>query len=51
VLVVDDEEGLREVTRRILSRSGYRVLTASSGVEAIEIAATHLGHIDLLLTA
>jgi len=50
VLVVDDEEGLREVTRRILSRSGYRVLTASSGVEAIEIAATHLGHIDLLLT-
>jgi len=50
VLVVDDEDGLREVTRRILSRSGYTVLTAPNGEEAIEIAATHLSRIDLVLT-
>ncbi len=50
ILVVDDEEGLREVTRRILSRSGYSVLTASSGLNAIAIAATHPERIDLLLT-
>jgi PAS domain S-box-containing protein len=50
ILVVDDEEGLREVTRRILSRSGYSVLTASSGLDAIAIAALHPGRIDLLLT-
>jgi PAS domain S-box-containing protein len=50
ILVVDDEEGLREVTRRILHRSGYVVLTASSGDEAIEIASNHKHHIDLLLT-
>ena len=50
ILVVDDEEGLREVTRRILSRSGYNVLTASDGDEAFEIAASHPGRIDLLLT-
>ncbi|MGB8196613.1 MAG: response regulator [Acidimicrobiales bacterium] len=50
ILVVDDEEGLREVTRRILSRSGYTVLTASSGAEAIEIATSYPGRIDLLLT-
>jgi PAS domain S-box-containing protein len=50
ILVVDDEEGLREVTRRILHRSGYTVLTASSGDEAIEIASAYVGQIDLLLT-
>jgi PAS domain S-box-containing protein len=50
ILVVDDEEGLREVTRRILHRSGYVVLTASSGAEAIEIASSYVNHIDLLLT-
>ena len=50
ILVVDDEEGLREVTSRILSRSGYRVLTAASGAEAIEIATSHPERIDLLLT-
>jgi signal transduction histidine kinase/ActR/RegA family two-component response regulator len=50
VLVVDDEEGLREVTRRILTRNGYVVITATSGAEAIEIAASNEGTIDLLLT-
>ncbi len=50
VLVVDDEEGLREVTRRILHRSGYTVLTASSGDEAIQVVSTYSGRIDLLLT-
>jgi DNA-binding NtrC family response regulator len=50
ILVVDDEEALREVTRRILTRNGYTVVTASSGAEAIEIAASHVGPIDLVLT-
>jgi PAS domain S-box-containing protein len=50
VLVVDDEDGLREVTRRILSRGGYTVLTASSGAQAIEIATSYVGSIELLLT-
>jgi PAS domain S-box-containing protein len=50
VLVVDDEEALREVTKRILTRNGYTVVTASSGAQAIEIAASHVGPIDLVLT-
>jgi PAS domain S-box-containing protein len=50
VLVVDDESALREVSRRILTRNGYTVLTASSGAEAMEIAGSHDGVIDLLLT-
>jgi PAS domain S-box-containing protein len=50
VLIVEDEPALREVTRRILSRSGYHVMAAATGHEAIEIAAGHTGDIDVLLT-
>lgn len=35
VLVVDDEEGMREGIRRILERHGYAVLTAENGRQAI----------------
>lgn len=38
VLIVDDEEDLRQLTRMVLERSGYEVVEASSGKEAIEIA-------------
>ena len=41
---------MREVTLRILSRSGYHVLTAANGREAIEIATSTDGDIDVLLT-
>jgi len=50
VLVVDDQGALREMTQRILTRHGYAVLTASGGAQAIEIARSHDGVIDLLLT-
>jgi hypothetical protein len=50
VLVVEDEEALREVTSRILSRNGYRVITAANGHEALELARKHDGEIHLLIT-
>jgi PAS domain S-box-containing protein len=50
VLVVEDEPAMREVTRRILSRNGYRVITAASGREAIEVAADRANRIDVVLT-
>jgi CheY-like chemotaxis protein len=50
VLVVEDEEAIREVTRRILSRSGHTVLVAGGGEEAIALATSHPERIDLLLT-
>lgn len=50
VLVVEDEKAVREVVRRILVRSGYTVLEASSGKEALEIAARHEGPIDVLVS-
>jgi len=50
VLVAEDEPALREVTRRILSRNGYRVIVAANGQEAIEAAATCKDRIDALVT-
>ncbi len=35
VLVIDDEQSVRELTSRILTRFGYEVLTASDGPEGI----------------
>jgi PAS domain S-box-containing protein len=50
VLVVEDEESLRHVTERIFTRSGYTVITAADGPEAIGLAAEHDGAIQLLVT-
>ena len=50
VLVVEDEPALREVTRRILDRNGYHVVAAASGREALNLLASQLEHIDVLLT-
>jgi two-component system, cell cycle sensor histidine kinase and response regulator CckA len=50
ILVVEDEEALREVARRILHAAGYDVLTAKDGDEAIELCAGYADDIHLLLT-
>ena len=50
ILLVEDEEALREVTRRVLAAGGYRVLTAADGPQALELAASQEDPIDLLLT-
>jgi two-component system, cell cycle sensor histidine kinase and response regulator CckA len=50
ILLVEDEESLRTLTRSILEYGGYRVLEASNGLEAIEIAKRYSGNIHLLLT-
>jgi PAS domain S-box-containing protein len=50
VLVVEDEDAVRRLTCRILSDHGYRVLSASDGPEALDLAALHSGPVDLLLT-
>jgi two-component system cell cycle sensor histidine kinase/response regulator CckA len=50
VLVVEDEEGVRHVLRRLLARYGYRVLEARHGRDALLEAERWDGPIDLLLT-
>jgi CheY-like chemotaxis protein len=50
ILVVEDEPVLRDLAQLILQDCGYRVLDASSGVEALTVWQQHQGVIDLLLT-
>lgn len=49
VLLVEDEDAVRRVAERFLRREGYRVLVASGGAEALEIA-ERTGPLDLLFT-
>jgi CheY-like chemotaxis protein len=50
VLVVEDEDGVRQLTQAALERGGYRVISVASGAEALQVAGTFDGAIDLLLT-
>jgi DNA-binding response OmpR family regulator len=50
ILVYDDNDDVREVTRRILAGVGYRVLTAADGDDALAVAAVESGPIGLLIT-
>lgn len=50
ILLVEDEENLRELIRMILQEYGYSVLVAASGEEALRLASKHQTAIDLLLT-
>jgi len=49
-LLVEDEESLRQLTSRILTRGGYQVCVVSSGAEAVRRAGDPVQAIDLLLT-
>ena len=50
ILLVDDEETIRFAARAVLSKHGYRVLTATDGAEALRVFDAHTGEIDLVLT-
>ncbi len=50
VLVVEDETGIRSLLRIALEQSGYHVLEAGTGPEALRIAEEYEGTIDVLLT-
>jgi len=50
VLLVEDEASLRRLTRNLLELSGYTVLEAKDGNEALRISQEHAGAIGLLLT-
>ena len=50
ILVVEDDERVRMMVRRILARCGYRVLVARDGIEAVDVADAHEGFIHLVLS-
>ena len=49
ILLVEDEETVRRLARRLLEKHGFRVLMAESGEEALRICEDH-PEIDLMLT-
>lgn len=50
VLVVEDDDAVRTLSRHILELAGYMVLEAASGDEALRVATGHTRRIDLLVT-
>jgi PAS domain S-box-containing protein len=50
VLLVEDEAGVRHLSKRILDNAGYRVLEAANGDEAESLFAHHADSIDLIVT-
>jgi len=50
ILLAEDEEPLRRIMVKALEKYGYKVLQASNGVEAIQVALNYNDEIHLLLT-
>jgi CheY-like chemotaxis protein len=50
VLVVEDQDGIRDIVRESLRRNGYKVLIAVDGNEALQMASAYLDPIHLLVT-
>ena len=49
ILLVDDEELIRDLGKRILSKVGYTILTASNGQEALDLYRSNKGKISLVM--
>ncbi len=50
LLVVEDQEEVRKLTKRVLAARGYTVLAARNGAEALEIVDRHATQIHLMIT-
>jgi DNA-binding NtrC family response regulator len=50
ILLVEDAEPLRKLAEMFLKESGYRILSAADGQQALQTARQHPGPIHLLLT-
>ncbi len=49
ILIVEDDQGVRNMMRQILTRSGYNTLEAATGEEGIRMHEQHKGKIDLVI--
>jgi two-component system, cell cycle sensor histidine kinase and response regulator CckA len=49
LLMVEDDNSILKIYKEVLGRYGYRILTASDGVEAMEIYAAHSAEIQMVI--
>ncbi len=50
MLLVEDEQAVRQLAKMILEMHGYEVIEAACGAEALQAVKSHSGKIDLLLS-
>jgi two-component system, cell cycle sensor histidine kinase and response regulator CckA len=50
ILIVEDEENLRDLLRVVLEEKGFKVLQAADGLEAVEIFTAHKDEIGIVLS-
>ncbi len=50
ILVVDDEDSIRDITKTSLETYNYKAITASNGIEAVALYAKHRDEISIVLT-
>ena len=50
ILLVEDDSALRKMAVEVLRDTGYKVVIAESGAQALKVAAKHRGALDVLLT-
>ncbi|MBN2297318.1 MAG: response regulator, partial [Deltaproteobacteria bacterium] len=50
ILVVEDDDTVRDLVREILHQKGHNIITARNGGDALQLARQYEGHIDLLIT-
>lgn len=49
ILIADDDEAVREASRRLLEHAGHRVIVAQTGDEALELMRTHSDSLSVLI--
>ncbi len=50
ILIVEDDEAVRQLATRVLRTAGYAVLAAANGVDALLVLRQHTGAVDLVVT-
>ncbi|MGB3207944.1 MAG: response regulator [Crinalium sp.] len=49
ILVVEDEDGIREITKTLLEKNGYQVITANDGIDALSLYTQYSYKIDAVV--
>jgi two-component system, cell cycle sensor histidine kinase and response regulator CckA len=50
ILLAEDNRNIRDLLEKTLARAGYRILTAGSGTDVLDVLRNPDRHVDLLIT-